>query len=57
MEYAENGTDPVATYTAVTPRADQVYWSLAGGSMPDLTGDDMEVKSVRTTLADVLALS
>ena len=30
FEYAENGTDPVATYTAVDPEGTAVKWSLAG---------------------------
>ena len=29
-EYAENGTDPVATYTAVDPEGAAVKWSLSG---------------------------
>ena len=28
LEYAENGTDPVATFTAVDPEGRTVYWSL-----------------------------
>ena len=31
IEYAENGTDPVATYTAVDPEGAPVSWSLANG--------------------------
>ena len=32
--YAENGTDPVATYTAVDPEGKAIIWSLAtGGDM------------------------
>ena len=30
IEYAENGTGPVATYTAVDPEGTAVKWSLAG---------------------------
>ena len=29
MEYAENGTDPVATYTGIDPEGRKIYWSLA----------------------------
>ena len=28
IEYAENGTDPVATYTGIDPEGRPVYWSL-----------------------------
>ena len=28
--YAENGTDPVATYTAVDPEGKSIVWSLTG---------------------------
>ena len=28
IEYAENGTGPVATYTATDPEGRKVYWSL-----------------------------
>ena len=28
IEYAENGTDPVATYTATDPEGRSVYWSV-----------------------------
>ena len=28
IEYAENGTDPVATYTGLDPEGRPVYWSL-----------------------------
>ena len=30
IEYAENGTDPVATYTAVDPEGVEIKWSLSG---------------------------
>ena len=30
IEYAENGTDPVATYTAVDPEGAAIRWSLSG---------------------------
>ena len=30
IEYAENGTDPVATYTAVDPEGVGIKWSLSG---------------------------
>ena len=29
VDYAENGTDPVATYTGLDPEGRPVYWSLA----------------------------
>ena len=28
IEYAENGTDPVATYTGLDPEGRPIYWSL-----------------------------
>ena len=31
IEYAENGTDPVATFTATDPEGRSVYWSLLSG--------------------------
>ena len=38
IEYAENGTDPVATYTAVDPEgADVDRWSWTGGDDADFT--------------------
>ena len=40
-EYAENGTDPVATFTAVDPEGRTVHWSLpttAPGNVDDLEG-------------------
>ena len=33
-EYAENGTDPVATYTAVDPEGAAIAWSLSGADAP-----------------------
>ena len=39
MEYAENGTDPVATYTAVDPEGTAVKWSLAVVDPVDDAGD------------------
>ena len=35
--YAENGTDPVATFTAVDPEGDAVNWMLAGADLDDFT--------------------
>ena len=35
IEYPENGTGPVATFTAIDPEGESIVWSLA-------TGDDME---------------
>ena len=45
VDYAENGTDPVATYTGLDPEGRPVYWSLltdATGdqNIPDEDGDD-----------------
>ena len=34
IEYAENGTDPVVTYTAVDPEGAAIKWSLSGVPMP-----------------------
>ena len=40
VEYAENGTGPVATYTAVDPEGTAVKWSLAVVVVGDLVEDD-----------------
>ena len=37
IEYAENGTDPVATYTAVDPEGAAIKWSLSGADEADFT--------------------
>ena len=37
IEYPENGTDPVATYTAVDPEGVEVKWSLSGADAADFT--------------------
>ena len=37
IEYAENGTDAVATFTAVDPEADHITWSLGGIDAGDFT--------------------
>ena len=37
IEYAENGTDPVATYTAVDPEGVAIKWSLSGADAADFT--------------------
>ena len=39
IEYAENGTGPVATYTAVDPEGTAVKWSLAGFDAGDFSID------------------
>ena len=39
IEYAENGTDPVKTYTAVDPEGAAVKWSLAGLDAGDFSID------------------
>ena len=36
-EYAENGTGPVATYTAVDPEGTAVKWSLVGDDAGDFS--------------------
>ena len=36
IEYAENGTDPVATYTGLDPEGRPVYWSLVPGGTADV---------------------
>ena len=42
MEYAENGTDPVATYTGIDPEGRPIYWSLlpADTETTDIEGID-----------------
>ena len=37
IEYAENGTDAVATFAAVDPEADHITWSLSGDDEGDFT--------------------
>ena len=37
IEYAENGTGPVATFTADDPEADHIIWSLSGVDARDFT--------------------
>ena len=37
IEYPENGTDSVATYTAVDPEGVEVKWSLSGPDAADFT--------------------
>ena len=36
-DYAENGTDPVATYTVTNPENGQIAWSLLGGDSADFS--------------------
>ena len=47
IDYAENGTGPVATYTAVDPEGTAIRWSLAGTDMDDfsITGGVLRFKS------------
>ena len=41
IEYAENGTDPVATYTADDPEGSAIVsWSLAGDDADDFKIED-----------------
>ena len=35
--YAENGMDPVATFTAVDPEGDAIIWTLTGADAEDFT--------------------
>ena len=57
-EYAENGTAPVATYTAVDQEGQTVYWSLApSGSDPDGSGDLIEWLTQRTLPTSASALT
>ena len=39
MDYAENGTDPVATFTATDPDGDAIVWSLDGRDKDDFEID------------------
>ena len=41
IEYAENGTGAVATYTADDPEGRPVYWSLLATNAGDTPGDDI----------------
>ena len=57
VEYAENGTDSVETYTGVDPEGRPVYWSLltdAGGeqNIPDEDGDDNVLPADNADFAD-----
>ncbi len=40
IEYAENGTGPVATYTAVDPEGAAIRWSLSGLDASDFSIED-----------------
>ena len=40
IEYPENGTDAVATFTAVDPEGEAIVWSLAGDDMGEFDIDD-----------------
>ena len=37
IEYPENGTDAVATFTAVDPEADHITWTVTGADEDDFT--------------------
>ena len=43
IEYAENGTEPVATYTANDPEEKEITWSLSGADSDDfsITGGEL----------------
>ena len=59
IEYAENGTDPVATYTATDPEGRTVYWSLAEGAVDDEveTGDFEDSGEFSITADGVLSFN
>ena len=40
IEYAEKGTDPVATYTATDPEGRKTYWSLHPSNAADVAAGD-----------------
>ena len=40
INYAENGTGPVATYTAIDPEGDVITWSRSGADVGDFTIED-----------------
>ena len=42
LEYAENGTDPVATFTAVDPEGRTVYWDVLAANATFADIDDVE---------------
>ena len=43
-DYAENGTDPVATYTAADPEGAGIDWEVAGTDRADFTVDGGELR-------------
>ena len=52
IEYAENGTAPVATFTAVDPEGESIIWSLAAGA--DM--DDFDIENGVLTFKSSLTL-
>ena len=40
IDYPENGTDAVATFTAIDPEGESIVWSLAGDDMEDFDIED-----------------
>ena len=48
LEYAENGTDPVATFTGIDPEGRMIYWSLLE-SEGDVTVDDTPLEPADCT--------
>ena len=49
VEYVENGTDPVAGYSADDPENDDITWSLAGTDARDFEISDSGVLTFRQT--------
>ena len=49
VEYAENGTDAVATYTASGPDADSATWTLGGADAGDFEISNAGMLTFRTT--------
>ena len=50
IDYAENGMDPVATFTATDPEDRMVYWSLApAGERSRRVGGDLTIEDAMPT--------
>ena len=52
IEYAENGTVPVATYTATDPEGRKVYWSLRPSDAPVAAADNGGVEILIADISD-----